>query len=62
MSLEAFVIHLARAAARRPQVDRLRAMLPMPVTVLDAVDGETLPDDLVAQVYQQQLRSPRYPF
>lgn len=59
---EAFVIHLARAAARRPQVDRLLAMLPMPATVIDAVDGSRLSESELNTVVTQRLHRPYYPF
>jgi GR25 family glycosyltransferase involved in LPS biosynthesis len=59
---EAFIIHLARAEARRPQVDRLTATLPLPVNVVDAVDGLTLADGEIEAVYRRHLHRPRYPF
>jgi len=59
---EAFVIHLARARGRAPQVERLRQSLPMPVTVIDAVDAERLSDEEIARVYRPVLHRPRYPF
>lgn len=62
MNVGAFIIHLARATARAPQVDRLRTKLPIAVTVLDAVDGETLTDDQIRSVYQPRIHKPRYPF
>jgi GR25 family glycosyltransferase involved in LPS biosynthesis len=63
MRVEAFIIHLARAVQRRPQVDRLRqALLPMVSHVVDAVDGQTMGDDAVAAVYRRRLHRPFYPF
>ena len=59
---EAFIIHLARAEARKPQVDRLAATLPLPVNVLDAVDGLSLTDGEINAVYRRHLHRPRYPF
>ncbi|WP_309083172.1 glycosyltransferase family 25 protein [Chelativorans sp.] len=63
MKVEAFIIHLARAHGRAPQVERLReALLPMPVTVIDAIDAERLSEDEIARVYRPGLHRPRYPF
>ncbi len=62
MRIEAFVIHLARAHQRRPQVEQLCAALPMPAHIVDAVDGRTLDDAAVAAVYERDLHRPRYPF
>jgi GR25 family glycosyltransferase involved in LPS biosynthesis len=59
---EAFIIHLGRAEARRPQVDRLTATLPLPVNVLDAVDGLALAESEIEAVYRRHLHRPRYPF
>lgn len=56
------IIHLTRAAARRPGVDRLLRELPLPMQVLEAVDGRTAaPEDLAA--YDRALAlAPRFPF
>jgi GR25 family glycosyltransferase involved in LPS biosynthesis len=59
---EAFIIHLGRAEARKPQVDRLTATLPLPVNVVDAVDGLALGDREIEAVYRRHLHRPRYPF
>jgi len=59
---EAFVIHLARAQGRAPQVERLCKNLPMPVTVINAIDAETLSDQEIARVYRPGLHRPHYPF
>ena len=59
---EAFIVHLKRAELRRPQVERLSAMLPLPVNVLDAVDGLALSQAKADAVYHHQLYRPRYPF
>ncbi|WP_371155544.1 glycosyltransferase family 25 protein [Jannaschia sp. 2305UL9-9] len=56
------IIHLARAAGRRPGVDRLLADCPVPLVVLDAVDGRAADADMLA-AYDPDLRlAPRYPF
>lgn len=61
--IHAFVIHLTRAEARRPQVDRIVAACPVAATVIEAVDGRALPDTELEAVYSQQsLHAPRYPF
>lgn len=62
MSIEAFIIHLKRATARRRQVDSLAAELTMPVHVMDAVDGLTIPGETVKRVYKRQIHAPSYPF
>ena len=59
---EAFIIHLSRAEARKPQVERLTATLPLPVNIIDAVDGLALGDGEIEAVYRRQLHRPRYPF
>lgn len=60
--VEAFIIHLARAEKRRPQVEWLKGKLPLPVHVVDGVDGLVLDDVRAAAVYRRHLQSPRYPF
>ncbi|WP_299865478.1 glycosyltransferase family 25 protein [uncultured Hoeflea sp.] len=61
--IEAFIIHLARAEARRSQVDRIRSDCPLPVRILDAVDGRALsPADIDAVYCRSGLHTPRYPF
>lgn len=62
MQVEGFVIHLARAEGRRPQVQALRDVLPMPVDVVDAVDGREMSRDEIASVYRPRLYRPHYPF
>ncbi|MDQ6436496.1 glycosyltransferase family 25 protein [Mesorhizobium sp. LHD-90] len=62
MKAEAFIIHLGRAEARKVQVDRLTATLPLPVNVVDAVDGLALGDDEIEAAYRRHLHGPRYPF
>ncbi|WP_394886402.1 glycosyltransferase family 25 protein [Mesorhizobium sp. AaZ16] len=59
---EAFIIHLARAELRKPQVERLAATLPLPVNILDAVDGMALTEDEANAIYRHHLHRPRYPF
>jgi glycosyl transferase family 25 len=62
MRIEGFVIHLARAVGRRPQVDELLRRLPVPTQVLDAIDGQALTEEDVASVYRRGLHQPHYPF
>lgn len=62
MAIRAFVIHLERAAGRRPQVDRLLATLPLSGEVLHAVDGQRLSDGEFRGVCRAGLHRPRYPF
>ncbi len=61
-SAKAFVIHLERAAGRRPSVEALQAALPMPSEILSAVDGRLLPPDVVDAAYVRGRYAPRYPF
>lgn len=62
MTIAAFIIHLSRAAERRPQVEALRAGLPVPAETLEAVDGRALTEAEIAAVYRRGLHAPRYPF
>jgi len=63
MKIEAFIIHLKRAEARRPQVDELiRQLAPLPARVLDAVDAQELSGAELEKVYQRRLFTPCYPF
>jgi GR25 family glycosyltransferase involved in LPS biosynthesis len=61
-AVEAFVIHLARATLRRPQVEKLLTELQMPAGIIDAVDGLALSREEIAAVYRRNLHRPRYPF
>ncbi|MGU3400592.1 glycosyltransferase family 25 protein [Brucellaceae bacterium D45D] len=61
-TVKAFIIHLARATERQPQVARLVETLPVEAEVIDAVDGRTLDQQTIAQVYRRTLYRPRYPF
>jgi GR25 family glycosyltransferase involved in LPS biosynthesis len=60
--IAAFIIHLERAVSRRPQVDWITAALPVPATIVPAVDGRAMNPDETAQVYQRHLFRPHYPF
>lgn len=62
MNVKAFIIHLARAAERKPQVARLIETLPVETQVIEAVDGRTLDAQAIARVYRRVLHRPRYPF
>jgi len=62
MTIEAFVLHLARASQRRGQVERIIAACPLKTHILDAVDGRLLDDASRAAVYRPGLFKPRYPF
>jgi GR25 family glycosyltransferase involved in LPS biosynthesis len=62
MKVKAFILHLARAEARRAQAEKLVRTLPMPAEILDAVDGLALSKDQIGTVYRRHLHSPRYPF
>jgi len=58
----AFIIHLERAAGRRPTVERLRADLPVESEILSAVDGAAMSETEVAAAYARARFAPRYPF
>lgn len=61
--IEAIVIHLTRATARRPQVDRILAACPIPAEIIEAVDGRSMPVEDINAVYSlKKLHAPRYPF
>ncbi|MFM7108518.1 MAG: glycosyltransferase family 25 protein [Planctomycetaceae bacterium] len=62
MAVQAFVIHLDRAAGRRRQADLLRDSLPLPAERLSAVDGAVLSDEAVRAVCRPGLHRPQYPF
>jgi GR25 family glycosyltransferase involved in LPS biosynthesis len=58
----AFILHLERAAQRRPQVERLRAALPCASEIVAATDGKSLAQDDVDAVCVRQLHRPRFSF
>ncbi len=58
----AFIIHLERAANRKPNVDALRARLPIESEILPAIDGRSLSPAAVGAAYVRARFSPRYPF
>ncbi|WP_082766298.1 glycosyltransferase family 25 protein [Paramesorhizobium deserti] len=62
MKAKAFVIHLARAEARKPQVEKLLEELSLPAEIIDAVDAATLSEGDVDAVYRGKLHRPAYPF
>ncbi|MFC5585502.1 glycosyltransferase family 25 protein [Nitratireductor kimnyeongensis] len=62
MKIEGFIVHLKRATARRAQVERLMADLPVENHVVDAVDGQDLGDEEIGQRYGKRLHQPVYPF
>ena len=63
MQATGFVIHLARAEGRRGHVAALQRLSPVPVQVIDAVDGAALDEGTLRAVYQpHDLLEPRYPF
>lgn len=62
MQAKAFVIHLARAEARRPQVEKLINEIGLPAQIIDAVDANALSASDVDAVYRSSLHRPAYPF
>ncbi|YBV97437.1 glycosyltransferase family 25 protein [Phyllobacteriaceae bacterium JZ32] len=61
-TIKAFIIHLERAKDRRTQVKKLAAKLPVATEIIDAVDGRTLDNAVIEQVYRRHLHKPHYPF
>ncbi len=59
---KAFILHLERAAQRRPQVERLRSALPFASEIVAATDGSQLTDHEIEAVYARQLHRPRFSF
>ena len=59
---KAFILHLERAAQRRPQVELLRSALPFASEIVAATDGALLTQEAVDAVYSRQLRRPRFSF
>lgn len=62
MNVKAFIIHLARATERNPQVEKLIRELPEKASIIDAVDSCDLTTQMIAQVYKRKLHTPFYPF
>lgn len=58
----AFVIHLARATARAQQVAKIQDALPLPVTILDAVDGRAVGDAALDRYDPKLGLKPAFPF
>ena len=59
---KAFILHLERAIARRPNVQSLIDALPIESEVVAAVDGALLSPQEVEQAYAPRRFEPRYPF
>jgi glycosyl transferase, family 25 len=59
---KAFIIHLERASSRLPNVQSLRANLPIESEVIPAVDGARLTQQEVDQAYARRRFRPAYPF
>lgn len=62
MGTKGFVIHLARAATRRPQAEALVARVPVPTRILPAIDGVALDEREPGSFYRRHLHQPTYPF
>jgi GR25 family glycosyltransferase involved in LPS biosynthesis len=59
---KAFILHLERAAPRRPQVELLRSALPFASEIMAATDGALLTQQALDAVYARQLHGPRFSF
>lgn len=57
-----YIIHLARAEARKANVEKLCAELPGDVEVLDAVDAQTLSPAHIDTLWLRDRPFPPYPF
>lgn len=63
MRVAGYVIHLARAERRRGHVAALQRLAPVPIEVIEAVDGRALDEATLRAVYHPfDLLRPRYPF
>ena len=62
MKTAAFVIHLEKALSRRQNVKQLVSKCPIPTRVHPAIDGSSLTDQEIDQVYKRNLHEPTYPF
>ena len=62
MKLGAFIIHLETAHCRRENIKQLICKCPIPARIHPAVDGSTLSNYEIDQVYKRNLYEPAYPF
>ncbi len=62
MKIEAFVIHLERAAERRGQVEKIRAVLPVASHMLPAIDWKELSESEFSRHAGKRLAKPHFPF
>lgn len=62
MRVEAIVVHLEQAVARRPQVDEIARSIPLPTRILPAVDGRRLDPAVRPRIVRRRLHVPAYPF
>lgn len=61
-TIKALIIHLERAKERYNQVELLKAALPCPTLIINAVDSQTLDDSSINRFYRKNLYRPYYPF
>jgi GR25 family glycosyltransferase involved in LPS biosynthesis len=62
VKLEAFIIHLKRAARRGEHARGLAGRLALKAQILDAVDALDMGEEDIAAVYTRSLHRPLYPF
>lgn len=62
MECRAYVLHLERAVGRQPQVDEIRAALPVGSEVVLAVDGLQMTDAESRLFFKRGMHRPRFPF
>ena len=58
---DCLIIHLERSIERKPQVKKLKKVLPYRTKVIEAVDGSK-PDNDLSKSYIPRLLRPHYPF
>ncbi|MBN7776088.1 glycosyltransferase family 25 protein [Nitratireductor aquimarinus] len=62
VKIRAYVIHLQRASNRQENVQKLKESLPVPTTIIPAIDSQTVTSAILEQYVQRQVHTPRYPF
>jgi len=62
MNIEGFIITLERAVQRRPQVEKLKATIPVKCNEVNAVDGRALAESELRKHIRKSGLKPHYPF
>lgn len=61
-TIKAYIIHLQGAVHRRPNVQKLKRALALPVTVLEAQDARSITPAMLEDHVRRRLHRPYYPF